>query len=310
MSIVFFGSPGFAVPSLKALIEAGEQVALVVTQPDKARGRGRKRLPSPIKKVALENGIKVLQPLSMKDEAFIAELEGLNIEFLVVVAYGKILTRRLLDLPKVAPLNLHASLLPKYRGASPVTSAILHEESETGVTTMIMSEGLDSGDMLLQRSIPITEDDNRGALRAQLSYIGGQLIITTMKGLREGTITPIPQGDSPTNYARLLTKEDGHIDWSKSAKDIHRIVRALSPWPSTFTFLEGKRLKITLTSTRDTDTGGANPATVIEVGKEMFAVATGQGVIEVWELQPEGKRVMSARDFISGHRLKKGVVLQ
>jgi methionyl-tRNA formyltransferase len=306
MSIVFFGSPEFAVPSLKTLIDEGEVVAAVVTQPDKVRGRGRKLIPSPVKKCALENGIKVLTPLSMKDEAFLAEIEGLRPEFLVVVAYGRLLSKRILDIPTKGTVNVHASLLPKYRGASPVTWAIMKGDRETGVTTMLMDEGLDTGAILLKEAVIIEERDTTGSLSVKLSEAGRPLLIRTLGGIRQGTVTPEPQGDSPTEYARLLTKEDGHIDWSKGTMEIHNTVRALSPWPSAYCFLGGRRIKLTSTTPGETALEEAKEGTVTEAGADYFEVRTGDGTLRVLELQPEGKKSMSARDFLLGHKLEKG----
>lgn len=315
MSIVFFGSPEFAVPSLKALIEAGMTVSAVVSQPDKARGRGRKTSPCPVKACALDNGIKSLTPLNMKDEPFIAELMGLKPEFFAVVAFGRILTPRLLSIPSVAPLNVHASLLPGYRGAAPVAWALMNGEKETGVTTMFMDKGLDTGDILLQETLTVNEHDTRGTLRVRLSEAGGPLLVRTINEMLSGTLKPRPQGEATTDYARMLTKEDGHIDWSKSALEIHNTVKAMSPWPSAFSFLEGKRLKLISTSTLSDTTGSTGPdnippGTISEFTKKSITVATGKGSIKIDELQPEGKRAMSAEDFLKGHKITKGGQLE
>jgi len=309
MCIVFFGSPDFALPSLKALLSSGEMVAAVVTQPDKARGRGRKLSPSPVKQYALEEGIKAHTPLSLKDEAFLAEIEGLKPEFLVVVAYGEVLSKRILDLPSRGPINVHASLLPRYRGASPVTWAILNGDRETGVTTMLMDEGLDTGDILMQETVPIDDNDTTGSLSIRLSEAGGPLLLRTLKGIREGTIAPSPQGESATQYARLLTKEDGHIDWSKGTVEIHNMVRALWPWPSAFCFLDGQRIKLILTAPGGASDEEAPQGTVTATGADYFEVSTSDGTLRVLGVQPEGKKPMKARDFLSGRKLERGARL-
>lgn len=307
MSIIFFGSPEFAVPTLEALIDAGEMVPVVVTQPDKAQGRGKKTLPCAVRKYALDHGIKTLTPLNMKDEAFLAELESFAPEFFVVVAFGRILTSRLLSMPSASAVNVHASLLPAYRGASPVTWSIMNGETETGVTTMLMDEGLDTGDILLQETVAIADDDTTGTLSVKLANAGGPLLLRTLKGLRDGSIRPRPQGETTTAYAGLLSKEDGHIDWSRSAYEIHNMIRALSPWPSAFCFSEGKRLKLVRTVALVDDSNKTGDfGTVLEVAEEYFDISTGDGKLRVLELQPEGKRPMSTRDFLLGRGIEKG----
>jgi methionyl-tRNA formyltransferase len=309
MPVVFFGSPDFALPSLKALINSGEFVAAVVTQPDKPRGRGRKLKPSTIKQCAIDNGIKVLTPMGMDDEAFLAEIEGLKPEFLVVVAFGRILSKRILGIPARGAINVHASLLPKYRGASPVAWSILKGDRETGVTTMMMDEGLDTGDILLQEPVPIEDEDTAGSMSIKLSEAGGGLLVKTLDGIRMGTVKPQSQGNTPTEYARLLSKEDGHIDWSKGTMEIHNMVRALSPWPSAYSFLRGQRLKLTGTSPGGPAPKDAGEGTVTETGADHFGVKTADGTLRVLRLQPGGKREMSAGDFLLGRELKKGAQL-
>jgi len=306
MSIVFFGSPDFAVPSLKALIEAKELVAAVVTQPDKTRGRGRRLMPSPVKQCAIESGIRPLTPLSMNDKSFLSDLRALKPEFLVVVAFGRILSKPILELPSKGPINVHASLLPKYRGASPITWALLNGEKETGVTTMLMDEGLDTGDILLQEIVPVEDSDTSGSLSIRLAEAGGPLLLRTLHGIRQATVTPRPQGETTTEYARLLSKEDGHIDWSKDAVEIHNMVRALSPWPSAYCFLDGKRIKLTRTEPVETDGAKQGQGMIAEAGSDYFGVATASGTLRVLELQPEGRKAMAARDFLQGHKLNEG----
>lgn len=305
MSLVFFGSPRFAVPSLSSLIEAGEKVEAVVTQTDKPAGRSRRPQAPPVKEFALEKGLRVLQPPSMKDEAFLRELEAIRPEFIVVVAYGRILTRRVLDAPSVAPVNLHASLLPSYRGASPIAWAVINGEKETGLTTMIITEGLDEGDILLQERHEIRPDDTAESLARRLSEAGGPLLAKTLEGLREGYIKPAPQRGEAT-YAPLLRKEDGRVDWSRPARELYNFVRGMYPWPGAFTYAKGLRIKLLRTRTVP---GQGEPGRVMKVSEESFEVGAGDGRLEVLELQPEGKRAMSARAFLQGRKLREGMCL-
>ena len=303
MSVVFFGSPRFAVPSLKGLIEAGEKIQAVVTQTDKPVGRSQKPKPPAVKEFALDAGLKVLQPASMKDELFMSEIETIKPEFIVVVAYGRILPSRVLKAPSVAPVNLHASLLPRYRGASPIAWAVINGDAETGLTTMVMTEGLDEGDILLQERHEILEDDTAESLALRLSEAGGALLVRTLKGLREGSIKPVPQGRQ-TSYVPMLRKDDGRVDWSKPAREIYNFVRGMYPWPGAFTYMEGARVKILKAKAV---AGGGARGRVLKVGRESFYVGTGDGVIEVLELQPVGKKPMSAKAFLQGRKLREGM---
>jgi methionyl-tRNA formyltransferase len=305
MSLVFFGSPRFAVPSLKSLIEAGEKVEAVVTQTDKPVGRSRRPQAPPVKEFALERGLRVLQPPSMRDEAFLRELEAIRPEFIVVVAYGRILTKRVLAAPSKAPVNLHASLLPRYRGASPIAWAVINGEKETGLTTMLITEGLDEGDILLQERHGIRPDDTADSLALRLSEAGGPLLVKTLSGLRDGSIEPVPQGGGAT-YAPLLQKEDGRVDWSKRARELYNFVRGMHPWPGAFTHAGGIRIRLLRTRAVP---GKGEPGRVMRISDESFEVGTGDGRLEVLELQPEGGRAMSARDFLHGRRLLEGACL-
>jgi len=306
MSVVFFGSPEFAVPSLKSLLDSGEQIAAVVTQTDKPVGRSGEPVPPPVKEFALQHGLKVLQPASMKDEAFLSELEAIKPEFIVVVAYGRILTQRVLDAPTIAPVNLHASLLPRYRGSSPMPWAVINGEAETGLTTMIISIGLDEGDILLQEKHEILPDDTTESLAERMSKAGGPLLVKTLKGLREGTLKPIPQAGE-SNYVPMLRKDDGRIDWSRPARELYNFIRGMHPWPGAFTFLDGTRIKI-LRAKRVP--GSGEPGVIVKVARDFFEVGTGDGLIEVCELQPEGKKPMFARAFMMGRNLAEGMKLE
>ena len=307
MAIVFFGSPEFAVPSLVALLEAGEDVAAVVTQTDKPRGRGRTApQPSAVKKFAQGEGIRVLQPRSMKDEAFISELNAISPEFIVVVAYGRVLTQAVLDAPTVAPVNLHASLLPAYRGSSPINWAIINGEQDTGITTMTISLGLDEGDILLQERHKILSDDTALSLALRLSVAGGPLLVRTLSGMRDGTVKPVPQ-EGQSNYIPMLKKDDGHVDWSRSALHLDFFVRGMHPWPGAFCYIEDTRIRLLRVKATP---GNAAPGTITSVRRDSFAVGTGEGLIEVLELQPEGKRPMSARDFLAGRKILKGTMIK
>jgi len=305
MSIVFFGSPRFAVPSLKSLLEAGERIEAVVTQTDKPVGRHREPQAPPVKEFALGRGLKVLQPRSMKDEAFLSELESIRPEFIVVVAYGRILTPRVLRAPSAAPVNLHASLLPRYRGASPIAWAVINGEKETGLTTMLMTEGLDEGDILLQERHEIREDDTAESLAARLSLAGGPLLVKTLRGLRDGSIKPRPQEGEAT-YAPLLRKDDGRVDWSRPARELYNFVRGMHPWPGAFASIGGQRIKLLKVRALG---GEGEPGRVEAVSKESFEVGTGEGRLAVLELQPEGKNAMTARAFLLGRRFAEGTVL-
>jgi methionyl-tRNA formyltransferase len=305
MSIVFFGTPRLAVPSLEYLIKAGEHVRAVVTQKDKRRARRGEPVPSPVKEAALRHGMPVLEPASMKDEGFLRDLRGLEPEFIVVVAYGKILSQAVLDAPTVAPINLHASLLPRYRGASPIAWAIINGERETGLTTMFITRELDTGDIVLQERVKIREDDTTESLSLRMAESGGPLLKMTLDGLRDGSLRGIPQ-EGESNYAPLLRKEDGHMPWSKPAGKLYNFIRGMHPWPGAFTFLEGLRLRILRARVSE---GEGEPGVIQHVSKESFSVGSGEGILEIRELQPEGKRAMSAAQFLSGHAVKAGIRL-
>ncbi|MBI5586887.1 MAG: methionyl-tRNA formyltransferase [Deltaproteobacteria bacterium] len=303
--IIFMGTPQFAVPSLEALAEAGHRVIAVVTQPDKPQGRGMSSLPSPVKKAALGRGIPVFEPLKLKDESFIKELTGLGADFFVVVAYGKILPRPVLDIPPKGCVNLHASLLPKYRGAAPINRAIVNGEKETGVSTMLMDAGMDTGPVLLEKRVAIRADDTAEDLAKRLSIEGAALLVETIELFSEGRIRPREQDGSNATYAPILKKEDGAIDWRKTAVGIKDLMRGLYPWPGAYTRWKGYTIKVL--SGRAVDCPADKPpGTVVGVSKEGIRVATGEGVFEITELQPENKKRMPAGDFVQGYRIAEG----
>lgn len=302
MSIIFFGTPDFAVASLKALIRSGEDISLVVTQKDKLRGRGHIMTAPPVKVSALEAGLTVEQPSSLKEETLHVRLSSIKPEFIVVVAYGKILPRNILEIPSGGCINLHASLLPNYRGAAPVQWAIMKGEQKTGVTTMLMDEGLDTGPILLQREVAIGRDETSGELSRRLSVTGASLLVETLNGVREGSVRPLPQkGDA--SYAPPLKKEDGLIDWSRSAPEISAFVRAMMPWPGAYCFLNNERI---LLLEVEALSGDGKPGMIVKVGKDLV-ISTGHGLLLVRTVQPAGKKPMPADAFVSGRRLTEGM---
>ena len=303
MKIIFMGTPDFAAASLEALIDSRHEIQAVVTQPDKPKGRKGELTPSPVKVVAEEKGIKVYQPLKVRDEEFVETLRAYNPDVIVVVAFGQIIPLSILKMPKFGCVNIHGSLLPKYRGAAPIQWAVLDGEKETGITTILMDEGIDTGDILLKKTIKIDTDETSGSLFDKLMALGAETILETLDELEKGSLTPIKQGESPTAYAKMLTKAMGLIDFTRSAKELDCFVRGMDPWPSAYTLLAGKTLK--LWKVRAVD-GSGKAGSVIEIGKESFTIACGEGAIEVLEVQLEGKKRMSAGDFLKGSTLNIG----
>lgn len=304
MRIVFFGTPAFAVPSLTALFHSGNEVIAVVTQPDKKRGRKRILAPSPVKQFALERKCRIIQPSTMREQSFLEELTSLAPDLIVVVAYGKILPLSILQLPPKGCINVHASLLPKYRGAAPVQWAIIKGEKTTGVTTIFMDEGLDTGDILLQEVEEIQDEDTADTLGRRLAELGASLLIKTVRGISDATLRRIPQSGTPS-YAPPLRKEDGRILWSKNAIEISNMVRGMYPWPCAYCYLGQERIKIT----RARPSPGSSIPGRIEKADAELIIGTGDGVLTVIELQPEGKRVMSAQEFLCGRRVVEGTFL-
>ncbi|MBR1862243.1 MAG: methionyl-tRNA formyltransferase [Lachnospiraceae bacterium] len=313
MKIVFMGTPDFAAGALRAIIKAGHEVLLVVTQPDRAKGRSDRLIPSPVKEVALENNIEVFQPLKIKTPESVDFLRKYPADIFVVAAFGQIISKEILDMPRYGCVNIHASLLPKYRGASPIQRVILEGEEKTGVTIMQMDEGIDTGDMLLKKETEITGEDTFETLHDRLTEIGAEAICEALPLIEKGELVPEKQDDSQSCYAKLISKELGKIDFEKSAAVISRQVRGLNPWPSAYTRLSGKQLKIWKAyPAKDTDgkpipsDKSLKPGEIVSVGKESFCVNTGDGILEVLQLQLEGKKAMSARDFLLGAKLERG----
>ena len=300
------GTPEFAVPSLKALIDSEYELVAVVAQPDRPKGRGHKLTPPPTKVLAQEHKITVLQPDKIKNQEFYDQLQYLNPDLICVTAYGKILPREILELPQHGCINVHASLLPKYRGAAPINWAIVRGETVTGVTTMLMDKGMDTGDMLLVQELHIAEDDDAGTISEKLSHMGGELLIKTINQLKEGTLNPIKQDETLATNAPMLKKSDGEIHWAKQATEIHNLIRGMNPWPGTFTKLGDKSLKIFRTQIVE---GEGNPGEIINSQKYSLTVATGKGALEILELQLEGNKRLDVKSFITGHPIELGTVL-
>jgi methionyl-tRNA formyltransferase len=307
--IVFFGTPSFAIPALRGLLEGPDEVVAVVTQPDRQRGRGRKVVMSPVKELALQHGLPLLQPEKVKEEAFLETLKGFQPDLIVVVAYGQILPKSILNIPTRVAVNVHASLLPKYRGAAPIAWAILDGEKVTGVTTMVMDEGMDTGGILLQREVPIREEETSETLHDRLASSGAQLLLETLAMMKEGNIRSIPQDHSKATFAPPLKKEDGHIDWKKEAKEIDRQIRAFNPWPGAFTKLDHQLLKIYKGEIRERPSTG-QAGTVVWVGSDFVEVETGKNSFLIKEIQLEGRRRMTMREFLSGHPIPVGTVFR
>ncbi|MFM8541523.1 MAG: methionyl-tRNA formyltransferase [Nitrospira sp.] len=308
MRIVFMGTPEFAVPSLNALLDSPHDVVGVVTQPDRPKGRGQDLATSPIKQLALERGVPILQPLKMKDPAFLEALAAWKPDLIAVTAFGRILPKVVLDLPPKGCMNVHGSLLPKYRGAGPIQWAIIKGEHETGITTMLMDEGMDTGAMLLQETLPITPVDTAGTLSTRLAEVGGRLLVTTIAGLLDGTVAPKPQDHSRATMAPLLQKEDGLLDWTQSAVDLVNRIRGLTPWPGAYTFAKNERWAIWRASVME-QSGGGKPGTVHSTTKDAILVTTGKDLLVLTELQPANSRKMTAAQYLAGHPIPPGLVL-
>ena len=308
MRVIFMGTPDFSVGTLEALVQAGHEVVLAVTQPDKPKGRGGKMQYTPVKEKALEYDIPVFQPVKVREKSCVEKLDSYKADVMVVVAFGQILPREILELTPYGCINVHASLLPKYRGAAPIQWSIIDGETVTGVTTMQMDEELDTGDMLLKTEVPLEPDETGGSLHDKLSAAGAKLCVETLKALEEKTVTPEKQGETPTKYARMLDKELGKIDWTKDAASIERLVRGLNPWPSAYTSWEGKTMKIWSAEVVDRESK-APCGTVAEVTKTDFSVQTGKGLLKVTELQIPGKKRMAADAFLRGYKMETGTLL-
>ncbi len=304
MKIVFMGTPDFAVPTLDAIIKAGHEVLAVVTQPDKPKGRSGELSMSPVKEYALKEGIEVLQPARLrKDEEFLSYFESLKADVCVVVAFGQILPKRVLDAYKYGCINVHGSLLPAYRGAAPIQWAVINGDEKSGVTIMQLDEGIDTGDIIAKKEIVLDVKETGGSLFDKLATLGGQMIVDVLKSLEDGSVTRTPQGEATTEYAKMLDKNMGKIDFSQDAKKIECLIRGLNPWPSAYSYINGKTLKIW---EADVTRGSGEPGSVIDIDKNGFTVACGKDALYIKEVQLEGKKRMASSDFLRGYKLNKG----
>lgn len=303
------GTPDFAVPSLEALLKSEDQVVGVVTQPDRPKGRGQEIIPPPVKVVCQREGIPVLQPPKMKAPEFLEALRQWKPDVITVTAFGRILPPAILTLSPRGCINVHGSLLPKYRGAGPVQWAVIRGERETGITTMLMDEGMDTGAMLLQERVVIHPNDTAGTLAPRLAEVGGRLLVETLRQLKAGTLKPQPQDHSQATLAPLLKKEDGLIDWTWPARDIANRVRGLSPWPGAYTYVNGERWILWRLAVSE-EPQGETAGVVTKVAKDRIDVATGDGTIQILEIQPSNSRRMTVTQYLAGHRLAVGTSLQ
>jgi methionyl-tRNA formyltransferase len=306
LRLVFMGTPEFACPSLQKLLDRGEDIIAAVTQPDRPKGRGQRLTPPPVKALAEKYGITVMQPLKVRAPEFIDSMRGLQPDLIVVVAFGQILPKGLLDIPRYGCINVHASLLPRYRGAAPINWCIVNGETETGVTTMQMDVGLDTGDMLVRKTTPIDPEEDSSALHDRLAVIGAEALAETLDLLLTEELLPLKQDDSLSCYAPLLKKEDGVIEWNKQPHIIKNLVRGMTPWPGAFTFLSGSTLKICRVSIAH---GSGPPGMVLGAGQTGIEVACGDGSLIIEELQLEGRKRLKAAEFLAGYKIEPGIFL-
>jgi methionyl-tRNA formyltransferase len=306
MRIVFMGTPQFAVPSLEALLKSDDAVVGVVTQPDRPKGRGHALAPPPVKEVAQRAGIPVVQPMKIRTPEFLASLAAWAPDLIAVTAFGRILHAPILHLPPMGCVNVHGSLLPKYRGAAPVQWAVMNGETETGVTTMLMDEGMDTGPMLLQEGLAISPDDTAGTLAHRLAELGGLLLVDTIRQLKAGILAPRPQDSSLATLAPLLKKEDGAIDWTMGAVTLGHRIRGLSPWPGAFTFLGQDRWNVWKATAVRSEQFSQHPGTIIHVSKQSVQVTTGEGILELLEVQTANSKRMPVSQFLAGHQVAVG----
>lgn len=314
MRAVYMGTPEIAAVILKSVLASEHEVVAVVTQPDKPKGRGHEMAFPPVKEVALEAGIPVLQPQRAKDETFLEEIKALNPDIILVAAYGKLLPKVLLELPKFGCINVHASLLPKYRGASPIQWAVINGDEKSGVTIMHMAEAMDTGDMILTQEVTLDKEETAGSLHDKLAEIGGPLLLSAMHALETGRAPRLKQNDEEATYVTMLDKTMGNMDFKKSAVVLERLIRGLNPWPTAYTKLDGKLLKIWKAEVASAEEltreeKHMEPGTVLRVEKERIGILTGDGILWVKELQLEGKRKMTAEEFLRGFKLENGTVL-
>lgn len=308
MKIVFMGTPEFAVPCLQKIIDEGHEVLAVVTQPDKPKGRGKKLAMPPVKELALKYEIDVYQPVKAREDSFVEKLKEINPELIVVVAFGQILPKSILDIPKFGCVNVHASLLPKYRGAAPLNWVIINGEEKTGVTTMYMDVGLDTGDMILKSEIPLDDEITAGELHDKMMVQGAEVLKDTIDLISKGEAPREKQNDEETCYSPIMDKSLGNIDWSKSATDIHNLIRGVNPWPSAYTTYDKQTMKIWKTKVLD-KLSEKTPGTILSVDKNGIEVSTGDKVLQISEIQMSGKKRMIVSEYIKGNDISTGIVL-
>lgn len=307
MRIVFMGTPDFAVPSLDILVRNGYDVVLVVTQPDKPKGRGHQVAYSPVKEYAIKNGLAVEQPEKIGDEACVAKLKALNPDLFITCAFGQFLPQRVLDIPRKGTINVHGSLLPKYRGAAPIQWAIINGDKKTGITTMMTVLKMDAGDILLQNEIELDDDITAGQLYDRMSLLGAETLLQTLKALEDGSLTPVPQPECDTCYAQKITRETGLIHWELPAVQIHNLVRGTNPWPGAYSFFNGERMRVWKTQVIDQDkTTGSLPGTILSITKDGFDVQTGKGIIRVVEVQCDNAKRLTVNQYVCGHLVRVG----
>ncbi|NLM03933.1 MAG: methionyl-tRNA formyltransferase [Clostridiales bacterium] len=308
MNIIFMGTPEFAIPSLQTLIQENYNILAVFTQPDRPRGRSKKLVMPPVKEKALEHNIKVYQPKTLKDSEVVETIKELNPDLIIVVAYGQILTKEVLDIPKHGCINVHASLLPKYRGAGPIQWAIINGEKTTGITTMYMDVGLDTGDMILKEEINIGENETAVELHYRLSVLGGEVLKKTLDNLKSGEITRTKQDDSKSTYAPMLTKDLGIIDWTKSAREIHNLIRGTIPWPVASTKYKGETMRI-FKSRVEEDIKENVPGEIIKVTNDRIYVGTSKDILIIDEIQFSGGKRLNVKDYLVGNTIEQGIIL-
>ncbi len=308
LRIIFMGTPDFAVSTLKSLIAGPDQVVAVVSQPDRPKGRGKKLVPTPVKEIAMAANLPVLQPTKIKTEEFRNQLADYKPDVIVVAAYGRILPPQLLELAPHGCINVHGSILPKYRGAAPIQWAVINGDEKAGISIMQMDEGMDTGDILHQRIIDVSPDETAGSLFEKLAQLGGEALLEALEMVKAGTLKPVVQDHQQATHAPMLKKEDGHIDWNQDAQTIHNRIRGFDPWPSAFCFLDEKRLRLFSPTVVHMDSE-QSPGTVIKADKGGLLISTGSNCLEIEELQPEGKKRMKVEAFINGRPIAKGTTL-
>lgn len=309
MKIIFMGTPDFAVGTLEALIEAGHEITLVVSQPDKPKGRGHELVPTAVKAAALAHNLRVYQPEKLRGEAAEEMIRNTEADVIIVAAFGQLIPKSVLEMKPYGCINVHGSLLPKYRGAAPIQWAVIDGEPESGITIMQMDAGLDTGDMLLKAVVPLEPKETGGSLFEKLSARGASLCVEALEKLEAGTLIPEKQGESPTAYAKMLIKEMGELDWSRPAAELERLIRGLNPWPSAYTQLSGRTLKIWDADVCEEEQAGRACGEIVRVTKNAVYVACGQGLLKINELQLQGKKRMDTAAFLRGYHLEEGSIL-